>query len=597
MHVSRNSRTAALISTALLIAAPALAQVGPPVRLLPPPGSVQPPPGYPAPAYPQPAYPTPNYPGSQPPVGQYQVQPPRAPQGVVVDQLAPITPNSTGVLSAAEGAFPGTMWQGSTRQVVQALLPRIGTTTSPALQDLAYRLLASGAAPPAGKGENGALLALRAERLTNALGRPGVALNLLQSLPPDQRGEDMAKVGVDLAFLSGNEPDACNQIRNRDHAWQGTYWDQGIVACQAIDGQAAEARLGLDVLREGKFKDDGFLVLVDRALGTEGKLPDQLPSPQPMSLALLGKAGLGLPKRALDSAKLPVLKTVAAGDSFPAEQRLVAAEKAAAYGALEPQRLAEAYLAVPIEDADRESPLNRADAAGGAKGRAILFEAARDAPTPDAKANFLDALYSKTQRTELYLAVVRASAEILAEIPASPDLKPVAVDFARALYALDRPNDAGQWLEIAGPDASAGLMPLAHIAAGAAAPPWGEEQVTELLQANGGKKDPALALRRAVLTAQLLTAEGTPLPDRLVAPLLDAKIGVPPNAAAALLIDSEASAKHLGGTVLAALAALGDDGANAPSGVVAEAVAGLRAVGLGQEAQHLAIDAAIGAGL
>jgi hypothetical protein len=582
MPVSRNNarrgRVVSILCAGLALALPALpvlAQIGPPVRLTPPPG----------------------LPDNAPPGAPAPTERPRAPQGVTVDPLAPISPDSVGTLGAADRAFPDTLWQGTTRLAVLALLPRIGTTTSPALQDLAYRLLASGATPPAGKGESGALLGLRAERLTNALGRAETALILLQSLPPGQRNEDLAKVGVDLAFLAGNIPDACAQIHEHDRSWQGTYWDQGTVTCQALDGQAAQARLGLDVLREAKFKDDGFAVLVDRALGTDGKLPDALPSPQPMALALLAKAGQGVPKKALDSAKLPVFKAVAIGDGFPADQRLIAAEKAVAYGALEPDWLSQAYLAVQIDEADRESPLNRADAAGGAKGRAILFQAARDAPTPGAKANFLQALFAKTQRTELYLAVIRAAERQLLEIPPTPDLKPVAVDFARALYALDRPNDAGQWLDLAGPEAGAGLLPLSHIVAGAAAPPWGEEPLADLLQPQGGKKDPALAQRRAVLAAQLLAAEGTPLPDRMILPLVDAKIGVPGSVGAGLLIDSEASAKHLGGTALAVLAALGDDGANAPSALVADAVAGLRAAGLGPEARRLAIDAAIGAGL
>ena len=583
MPVSRNSILSLGVALVLAQAAltnAAMAQVGPPVRLLPPP---------------VPTTPVPPPIGQAPDRGAAPVEPLRAPQGFTVDQLAPPNPDAIGTLGAGAHAFPETLWQGSTRMAVLALLPKIGTTTSPALQDLAFRLLASGAQPPAGKGESGTLLALRAERLTNALGRPDVALNLLQNLPPNQRGEDLAKVAVDLAFLAGDTPSACAQIRERDHGWQSSYWDQGTVTCQALDGQTQEARLGLDVLREGKVKDDGFAVLVEKVLGTNGKLPDALPSPQPMSLALLDKAGQGLSKKALDSSKLPVLKKVAAGDGFPADQRLAAAEKATAYGAFDPERLAEAYLAVQIDDADRDSPLNRAEAAGGAKGRAILFQAARDAATPDAKANFIATLLGKVQRTELYFAVARASERLILEVPASPDLKPVAGDFARALYALDRPNDAAQWVEVAGPEVGASLLPLAHIVGGPALPPWSEDPLTDLTQS--GKKDPALALRRAVLVAQLLAAEGTPLPDRMVLPLVDAKIGVPASAGPGLLIDSEASAKHLGGTVLAVLAAIGDDGANAPSNVVAEAVAGLRAVGLGDEARHLAIDAAVVAGL
>ena len=51
------------------------------------------------------------------------------------------------------------------------------------------------------------------------------------------------------------------------------------------------------------------------------------------------------------------------GAGFPAGQRLAAAEKAATYGAVAPERLADAYLAAELTDEDRQNPLNRAKAA------------------------------------------------------------------------------------------------------------------------------------------------------------------------------------------------------------------------------------------
>ncbi|MEI9986230.1 MAG: hypothetical protein WDN69_25500 [Aliidongia sp.] len=78
--------------------------------------------------------------------------------------------------------------------------------------------------------------------------------------------------------------------------------------------------------------------------------------------------------------------------------------------------------------------------------------------------------------------------------------------------------------------------------------------------------------------------------------LIEARVGGPGSVGPGLLIESEAADKHLGGTVLAVLAGLGDEGAAGPSQTVAQAVAGLRKVGLADEARHLAIDAALAAG-
>ncbi|MEI9986232.1 MAG: hypothetical protein WDN69_25510 [Aliidongia sp.] len=220
MRASRNSVAAAL--AAVLLNSAALAQIGAPVPLAPPPGAV------PAPYPPPPGY-------------APRPRPLRTPGAAVFRHHGRSTgapsPEAVGVLGPNNHGFPDTMWQGASRATVLALLPKIGSTTSPALQDLAYRLLATSAAPPAGPGD-GSLIGLRAERLTNALGRADTALALLQGLPPAQRGEDLAKVSVDLAFLSADQNGACAQIRARDRAWKGPYWDQGQITCQALDATA-----------------------------------------------------------------------------------------------------------------------------------------------------------------------------------------------------------------------------------------------------------------------------------------------------------------------------------------------------------------------
>ena len=346
------------------------------------------------------------------------------------------------------------------------------------------------------------------------------------------------------------------------------------------------------MLREAKFKDDGFVALVQRALGNDAKLPDTLPVPQPMALALLEKAGAGVPKKAFDGARLPVLVAIANGDGFPPEQRVIAAEKAASLGAIAPSTLGDAYLAVSLEDEDIENPVSRAEAAGGAKGRAILFHAAHDATAFQARANFLQTLLLKSPRADVYPAIVRAALPMLLELPVSIDLKPLAADFARALYAAYRPDEAKQWLDLVDPGTGGSVLALAHVAAGASAPSWSDTPLTDLA-AGSSKKDLALAQKRATL----LTAEDVPVPGTLVVALLDTAVGGPGTVGPGLLIDTEANASHLGGTVLAVLAALGDSGAGAPAQTVAQAIAGLRKVGLTDEARHLAIDAALVAGL
>src|SRR5579862_2729300 len=195
-------RLAGAVLLAMWLGVPGAAaqqQVGPPIRLGPPPA-----------------------------------EPKRPSQDITVDSLAPPEIDAVGTLQPKDHPLPPNMWQGSARAMVLQLIPRIGATTSPALHDLAFRLLASPATPPPGDSPPGALLALRAERLANALGRPGTALSLLAAAPPQQGGEALGQTQVDLAFLSGEADRACTLVKSRDPSWQETYWTQGLVTCDAL---------------------------------------------------------------------------------------------------------------------------------------------------------------------------------------------------------------------------------------------------------------------------------------------------------------------------------------------------------------------------
>jgi hypothetical protein len=368
-----------------------------------------------------------------------------------------------------------------------------------------------------------------------------------------------------------------------------------MVTCDALQGRDAEARLGLDMLREDKFKDNGFSALVESALGGAAHPFDALPAPQPMALALVAKASLPLPKRALDGTNLTVLRAIAETNGLPGDQRAAAAERAAIFGALPPARLGEAWDAVALDAGEKENPLSRALAVGGTRGRAILFQASQAADSGPSRANFLSSLLDKSPRADLYFQTVRAVQQMLSDLAPDPDLADDAAEYARAFYTLDRPAEAARWATVAGPEAIKALTPLAHIVDDRSAPAWTDEDLASLLRHD--TKDGALAARRAVLAAQLLAAEGTPVPEPLLLPLLDAQVNVPPNAVSAVLIENEAAGHRVGGTALAVLVALGDQGALAPGVVVARAVAALRAVGLVDDARRLAIDAAIAAGL
>ncbi len=506
-------------------------------------------------------------------------------------------PDEAGALPAGVAPLPPTLWAGTARPVVDALLGQIVPTISPSLQELALRLLASPAAAPIGTISPGALVAVRAEQLAS-FGHPDVALQLLRAVPQPALVSDAGQVMVKLMFLNQDPVSACNEVKGRDPSWQGVFWDEAQVTCTLLAGTAAPAQVGLDMLNEDGGITTGFSALVSRAAGFDVPMPQELPAPQPLSLALLGKAGKGLPPSILTTGSLPVLRAVALTPGFPDAARLIAAEKAASFGALPPERLAEAYLALPLDLDERSAPMNAAMHGDGARARAILFNAARDATDPAVRAQYLAVFLEKATDAGIYLVGIRAARDLLLSIPAAPAARADAVDMARALYALDRPDAALPWFDLLPPGGRQQFLPLAAIVGGSRAPPWGDAVLLDARAANSDSTGATTG--RAALAAQLLAALGRPAPESALLPLLAAGGNVTwesPGAGPPLLLADAAQQRQIGGVVLGILASLGSAGAAAPPPLVIAAVGALHQIGLDDEARRLAIDAAIAAGL
>src|SRR5579864_5597411 len=304
---------AAALALLIGLAGPALAQGNRPVRLLPPPPGT-------GPAVPEaPAAPTPT---------------PSADESISATPLAPVDPAWVGTLGAPH-AFPPTMWQGTPRSIVAAALPGLGSSTSPALQDLARRLLLSNAAAPAGPDPSNqpGLAALRIERLA-ALGEVEGAIAVIEALPGTVRDETMARRRVELDFAKNDAEAACRGVQTGIARYQSVWWDRALIACQALAGDREKAALGISLLHEQKAPaDPTFDVLVAAVGGGRAPKLDKLAQPTPMLVSLLAASKSTQPRDLLSEADPATLRAWASNESVPALQRLAAAERAAALGA------------------------------------------------------------------------------------------------------------------------------------------------------------------------------------------------------------------------------------------------------------------------
>jgi hypothetical protein len=568
MRVFRSELALALA----LLALPASAQQSPPLRLAPP-QRLAPPAD--APSEPAPA-PAPGEAAPAAPAAPAEA----APSGIQVAPLAPVDPEWTGTLGEDQGGFPPTLWQGTPRRVILALVPALPVTTSPTVQGLGRRLLLANALPPAGREASDGFLAFRAEKLL-AMGLVEDAAALLRAAPG--QSEALERARIELMLLSGDRAGACQAVGAAIRRRQGLWWDRALVACNALTGKHEEAALGLSLLREqNAAKDAAFDALVERLGGRQTKLPP-MPQPGPVHLALLQAAKLPYPGDLAAVTAPATLRTIALAEGTPAPQRVAAAQRAAEFGALTPAQLRQIYEQVEFSAEERANALSRAKQEKGASGRALLWAAAKAQTLPGPRAELLQALLAEGQGD--YLLAARTIEPLLAEIPPSPELAWFGADAARAFYAAGRPADAGAWLAVAEADGAKALAPLARLAQGASLPL------------------PALPQERAeqaALFLGLVEALGESLPADAWAPYLAPGAATPaplPPPALVLAQGSAIEGKRVGEALLLLLPTLAEgERLTTEPLLLVRAVAGLRALGLEETARALALEAAIAAG-
>ncbi len=580
-----------------------LAQVGPPLILTPPPepGTEPAPPLILAP----PPEPLPDS-ATPPPIPVEQTAPEgeRAPAGIEVDPLGIAAADGSGLLEPDQGGLGLEMWRGTGRAAVELLLQRLPAgVASPAMHDLARRLLMSNATPPEGAaGAN--LTLLRVERLV-ALGDTKDAAALMALLPEREVDGAAARLGLDAMLLSGDADGACTWaealIRQLpDEA----YLQQALIFCQARAGRANEAMLGLDLMREqGQEPDTTFVALVEAVAAGQGDEVELPENPDALHLAMLQAAGQALPPALAASGRPEVLALLTKDPKLEAATRIDAAERGLALGIVPPETVIQLYLDMPTQPGELEAALQLPDAGYGAQMRAVLYQAAARSAQPAPRAQLLERALQLARRQGRYLASVAVNRALLMDLAPRPEIAWLAEEAARALYAAGRYEQATAWIDLARtsnePKAEAArpaLALLARIAGGTAV--TGDS--TGLAPALAGGPDDASAGERAARILSILEAFGARGSETWAVP---AAAGTPAEGTRGVdpvlwfALGDAAADGRVGETVLLALVGLGPEGpAGANPIVLYRVLDSLRRIGLEREARALAFEAAIASG-
>jgi hypothetical protein len=425
----------------------------------------------------------------------------------------------------------------------------------------------------------------------------GATAELIDRLPGKGDPEPLDRLRVEIGFLKNDNNAACRQVQDAIGHYQDVWWDRAEIACQALAGDPAKAALGLSLLRERQVpRDQVFDSLIEAAGGRATKL-ERMPDATPIRVALLAAAKLPLPADALQNADPAVLRAWATNAQVPSERRLATAERAVGLGALPLDDLRSLYGEITVKPEDRKAAVQQAG--DSPRARALLYATASQETIPAARAEALQSLLQAALKRGEFSTTARLVAPLLLELEPSPDLDSFAPMAARALYAVDRPQEAGRWAEIGGPAVQAPLFLVARLALGNNGPAWPKDGFKSFLEALQ-PKDSILEPGKLLLAGALLQAVGEPVTPadwaRLVA--LPPAAGSPLPNAALWLDGRDAVAAHRSGEALLDTLVMAQSGGRLSSEpiVIAEAVARLNAIGLEADARHLAVEAALAAG-
>lgn len=518
-----------------------------------------------------------------------------APAGIGAAPLGPLDPSWSDALPKGETPLPRDMWLGTSRAILRALLGQLGPTDSPALRAVAHRLLLSGAAAPEGGDppDGPSLVVLRAEALER-LGDIAGAETVLDNFPADKSGETADRLRIELAFAGNDAADGCRRVAAGLTRYQNVWWDQANIACQLVSGARDKAALALDVMHDRDATPDPlFDTLVAAATGGRGVKLDKHATLTPLRAALWALSKRPLPAEVIASMD-GATAAAFAGSGEAVQNRLPAAERAAALGAWPPDRLAALYGKYNGGDAEGGNVLTGPKMAETAMGRALLFATAAQDGNAAQRLQALVQYLAAAQQHSLYFAAAQIAAPIVAAIGPNGAAKDAAPIVIRALIAADREQDIGPWLALLDAPATDPLVTAVHAIDGTRPD---DRAAAELLA--------ALALRAKDLSGAigiyltLLSEFGTALTaTELSGQMAPAHRAALPSAAVWLDLRRAAAGHRLGETILASIV-VAQDGAQLTTEPVAlqRAIGALRAVGFDGEARRLAREAAVAAGL
>jgi len=368
------------------------------------------------------------------------------------------------------------MWRGADSVFIERLIARLPENhRSPALRDLARRVLLTSASAPSRRSGGPSLLSMRIGALF-ASGDLKAALDLIAAAPVGQIEEALVRTEVEARLFRFDTARACDIVRGPGQEFTGVFWQQASAFCLMLAGKPSEAALISELLAErSEAVRPAFFATMEALAGARPPAVESMPEPTALRLAMMRAANLALPADVADKAPPAALQAIALSPNAPIDIRLAAGEAATRLGTLSANTLLEIYGAVPLKREDIEKAAERGEELWGPSGRALILRGALAAPTPADAARMLQLGFSIARSKGGLDLMYLAAAPVIAKILPAQDVAWFAVDAVRALVVSGAAETARGWLALAdgtGVDASikVRLWPFVALMPGASPP-------------------------------------------------------------------------------------------------------------------------------
>jgi len=520
--------------------------------------------------------------------------------GINVRSLATVDKEALGVLSGSN-AFPANMWQGSSRPMIEALLPELPTQPgAPYLRILQRRLLLSAVQPPQGQEGETSLLALRAAKLAD-MGQPQDVIALITNAPQNERDHTLQAQLAEAYLLNSDTAKACAIAATALQDSSAPFWIKTMAFCRMLAKQNDQAMLSLNLLRDNGDNDPRYYNLMDALNNAERPTIDTLPSPKALEIALIRATDAIVSKNARNNDEPITLTMLTKTGDLQATQKAVEQNIASA------DFLKETFLRVDFSQEELANPLDSAEKLDPLMAQALLYQVSvQDGQLPVIQSETMALAFELGATEGYFFSLARLYQPMIAQMPRGIDMLWFAPQAVRALLGAGDWETAKLWYlmlrNAAFSDTEAAkhwiaVRPLAVFAGFDAAQEAVNQTMTDWWEAQERTPDSFAKANRLFSFADALALH---VPERLWLDMIQGpsvEKGSSPKTGIWLRMNKASAQNRLGETVLMILQGFAHHSpARMDTTFVHDALTALRTNGLERDARALAVETLLQAG-